>query len=480
MAINHNNGNDGDFDDDIFDGEDFNDQDFDSENFDENDFSGDADMDGDLPDEEFDDGDWADHEGASPAAKEKSLYQSREKKGLSFNTIIIIGAVVVGGGVMMTTVMNKSAEVSAGSQNVFRSMLSMVGVMDGELSAPTETIEEGQQQEAVQETGFLSDPSLVENQSAEQQNPPQPVPMAPEEAGAAINEPLTPLPEDLYAGTPRGPEEALPNENDPVPAETTAQPVLTAEDILKQAQANREKKLQNEAVAEQTPAEPALPVAEKPSVDIAAPNPEPVVTPTPAQVPVVTPVSAPSISSEALAENTKALEGVTNSLDTMIKRMERMEGDITAVRQANESQYQEIEKTIASLKNEVSEIKARPAAKAAVVEKAPSVAPVETTETESSAVAEKTAAPAKKHSTTKPAKTNKPVTVAKTQPQADSSGAWQLRAAQPGRAWVSRAGQRDMQGIEVGQTLPGVGRITAITYQNGRWAVVGSQGTIQQ
>jgi hypothetical protein len=37
-----------------------------------------------------------------------------------------------------------------------------------------------------------------------------------------------------------------------------------------------------------------------------------------------------------------------------------------------------------------------------------------------------------------------------------------------------------MQAVSVGETLAGIGRITAITSQNGRWAVIGTQGTIQQ
>jgi intracellular multiplication protein IcmG len=55
-----------------------------------------------------------------------------------------------------------------------------------------------------------------------------------------------------------------------------------------------------------------------------------------------------------------------------------------------------------------------------------------------------------------------------------------LRAAQPGRAWVSRPGERDMQSVEVGQSLTGIGRVTAILYQNGRWTVQGTSGQINQ
>ncbi len=60
------------------------------------------------------------------------------------------------------------------------------------------------------------------------------------------------------------------------------------------------------------------------------------------------------------------------------------------------------------------------------------------------------------------------------------SGRWVLRAAQPGKAWVSRPGQRDMQSLVVGDTLSGIGRITDISFTNGRWVVQGTKGRINQ
>ena len=57
---------------------------------------------------------------------------------------------------------------------------------------------------------------------------------------------------------------------------------------------------------------------------------------------------------------------------------------------------------------------------------------------------------------------------------------WRLRSAQPGRAWVSRLGDNAITMIRVGNTLPGVGRITAINSVNGRWVVRGEQAVITQ
>ena len=57
---------------------------------------------------------------------------------------------------------------------------------------------------------------------------------------------------------------------------------------------------------------------------------------------------------------------------------------------------------------------------------------------------------------------------------------WELRAAQPGRAWVALKGQNDMRPIVVGDKLSGIGRIQNITYVNGKWIVQGSTGKIAQ
>ncbi len=57
---------------------------------------------------------------------------------------------------------------------------------------------------------------------------------------------------------------------------------------------------------------------------------------------------------------------------------------------------------------------------------------------------------------------------------------WELRAAQPGKAWVSQKGREDLQPIVIGDTLSGLGRITAISFNNNRWIVTGQNGSIKQ
>jgi intracellular multiplication protein IcmG len=57
---------------------------------------------------------------------------------------------------------------------------------------------------------------------------------------------------------------------------------------------------------------------------------------------------------------------------------------------------------------------------------------------------------------------------------------WELRSAQSGKASVAIKGSGDIQDVEPGDVLKGVGKITSITRQNGQWVVQGTTGRIVQ
>jgi len=57
---------------------------------------------------------------------------------------------------------------------------------------------------------------------------------------------------------------------------------------------------------------------------------------------------------------------------------------------------------------------------------------------------------------------------------------WVLKAAQPGRAMVARAGEQQTYNIAVGDSLAGIGTVREIVLENGRWVVKGSVGRIAQ
>jgi intracellular multiplication protein IcmG len=61
-----------------------------------------------------------------------------------------------------------------------------------------------------------------------------------------------------------------------------------------------------------------------------------------------------------------------------------------------------------------------------------------------------------------------------------SAGKWVLRAASPGHAWVSQGlTSHNLKEIHVGDSISGIGKITAIAAQGDQWVVRGTKGTIQ-
>lgn len=57
---------------------------------------------------------------------------------------------------------------------------------------------------------------------------------------------------------------------------------------------------------------------------------------------------------------------------------------------------------------------------------------------------------------------------------------WVLKSAQPGQAYIAAPGREDMTVVQVGDNLPGIGRVTSIAMQNGRWVVSGTTGSVSQ
>jgi hypothetical protein len=65
-------------------------------------------------------------------------------------------------------------------------------------------------------------------------------------------------------------------------------------------------------------------------------------------------------------------------------------------------------------------------------------------------------------------------------PASTPAPAWVLRSASPGQAWVAAsATAHDLQHVQAGDTLDGIGKVTAIDQENGIWIVRGTKGRIQ-
>lgn len=506
------------FDDDAFDGDDFADIDFDTAGSDDLDYTDMPSDDADFSDEDFGEDEWQeDQQPAAKKSKNKS-YTGGDKKGLSFNTMVIIGAVVVGGGVLVFNVMSKTAEQRAGEPTMFQSIMNMAGVMDGVIFGEQETQPSEEEialkEQQSMEQGFLNNPEAAQTTDAPQPSatdpnaPPQPSPIAPQENADAG--PLTPMPA-AEGEIPRGPEqmpvaapdaatqatqataqlgvptegegavpapvtnEAISPEGSDIAPVTSPQPDViasatdapaapaSAEDILKQAMANREQ--QKQAVQPETGSAPVSAHAESVATPASEPEAPAVIANDNAEAAATaqpTPDTVSVTPAPVATVDTEAVEALEAKIDTLIQRMEKIESDLGSVRDSKSAGNEDMAETIASLKEEISSLRKNAERSEPVAAKSENVS------SEDRDVVRE--APAKPKAAPKPKK----------KAPAASATKWELRAAQPGRAWVSRPGERDMQSVEVGQTLAGIGRVTSIGYTNGRWTIYGTQGQINQ
>jgi hypothetical protein len=490
-------------DDNFEDDDDYIDMDLDDDDFDDDDIS--------LDDEdEFigDEPEWSDEN--EDAVDESLLKKEKKGIGLSFNAMAIIGALVVGFGVLVFQVMTSEKKVTIDS---FRSALNMSGASDGPIFGGNqiETAEIDQvENQSTDEKGFLYEPEELDSMGVNnvEEDPPQPTPISQDGQDSAATTPtLTPDPsmsmENIEAPepvesanvqtqdpqVPRPPEdinlpefEEMQAENQQAeasPAQTAADDsaegnMPKAEDFLKSALENRRQQ-QREAMnktdsqmadAAETEAEimqqPVNNTAEEKKVqqektaltDMPEPEQE---TATPAK---------PTSGTQERVMNSD----LESKLDMIVSRLESMETKIASIENGKEDDIEELNDQLQNLKQEMADIGSRKTtSSASTTEKttstAPKAAPKKTTSSSSSSSESKPApAPVKKKA---PSTRNATVT-------------WELRAAQPGKAWVAKKGQNNMQPVIVGDSLAGIGRITAITFDGRRWAVQGTQGRILQ
>lgn len=180
------------------------------------------------------------------------------------------------------------------------------------------------------------------------------------------------------------------------------------------------------------------------SVTAAAPAPSPAPETSPAPAVTAAPAEDPAAKAK-LADLEKKLAETEKSLAASEKALKKANDDLA-------KKSEELAKAQADLKATQKAAKAAESKPAAVATKP---------------AAEQTAKPANK-TATKPAAPVRKIE-------------WVLRSAKPGMAWVSEKGSNEMRTIGVGDTLAGIGKVTAITTDaQGRWVVNGTRGTINQ
>lgn len=431
---------------------------------------------GDLPeDDAFMDAGWDDfddqQDGTKSAKKGKSKFGGGGK-GLSFNTIVIGVAVLVGLGVLVYQVVSTPAPGGGGSR--FQSVLDFTGSTDGPVlgqPAPQEqTAPDGFDDVQSADGGFLNNPDLLDGPApADPSDPsldgglPMPSPisneiddhgMEQETMAAEANDVLTPMPDFSFAesqGVPRGPD-AMSGAQD-----TLAEPSSPALDIIRRAQTQQQQAQESEAASIDLPVpaqEESVPAPVETAV-APTPTPEPTSTPVPEPVATPAPVAAPVATADSDAQ-----KEILARLESLSGRLGVMEQQIVQLRESGETDLEGLEREISALKNGMNAVADATGASSATPS-APKVAPTP-----------------KREATPAPRPAAKAPTPARS--AAASASSWELRAAQPGRAWISRAGSREMQSVVPGDTIAGIGQVVRIDYAGGRWTVVGTQGQIRQ
>ncbi|MCE7886464.1 MAG: hypothetical protein DYH13_03050 [Alphaproteobacteria bacterium PRO2] len=172
--------------------------------------------------------------------------------------------------------------------------------------------------------------------------------------------------------------------------------------------------------------------------------------------------SAPSPQLEA--QNTR-IESLQSQLTTQESRAAEAEKATKALEDSLKSKDEEI----AALSKKIEELEQ----KLASAERAP--AP------EKQASAPKAAKPASAPAAEKPA-AKQTASPAPQQAKAPAAPArvvsWELKAAQPGKAVLESRSTGDTRNVSVGDTVDGLGKITAISNETGRWTVRGTKGQV--
>ncbi len=447
--------NDDDFSDEVYD--DTLDENFEEE-FDDDDEYLDLDDDelgayDDFSEEESDEWDTAEEE--DPV--EEQLGVGVKKRvfniDMSFNAMAVTAAIFIGVGVLVFQVITKKPTLSI---EAFVSALNMSGASDGHVLGEDNNknnsvvdifVEDSEKEET---KGFLYDPDILNSMEMElEDTPPMPSPIAPEDkqASAIVDTSLTPLPETQEEKhVPRAPDDVSVAEMAPVDLagliDKKEDNVIKAEekslskekDFLKAAINARDKK---EPVVEKIPLEVKDNIKK--------------------EVKFIKPVQEVA---QVKVENLKTIQpsgDTAKKLQMILDRLDDMDLQITQIREAGNSKIEDISDNLDLLKKEMGSIEG------VSIKKAVSSVPKKVTPKKVASVKTKA----------------RPKTRAKKKSVAKRV-IWELRAAQPGKAWVSKKGQKDMRPIVIGDTLSGIGRITAISYSGNRWVVQGTSGRIRQ
>ncbi len=367
--------------------------------------------------------DWEDEQVTETTGKSSG----GRKINLSFNTIVISGAVILG--LIVLFVQVTKAPPKTATQEKFTSALNMQGATDGPVFGEKKNAveQEGQNnvEEISQEEGFLFEPEILDSVEIED-GPPQPSAVVSNDSVLTEDMGIEEEPVDIVIST------------EPQPRAPYAEIVAEIEPVV-ELEGNV-----NLGVLETTP-DVATPILEEiPNVAEIAIEPENEIVIAEDVAP--TPIVVEEVNqAQTVQQQPYDLSVIEDKLDGISERLDGIDERIESVSQANESAVVQIKRDMKAMESKIN---------------ARSSQPVRTQP--------------------KQASVQEP-TPKKVQPALkQESKPWELRAAQPGKAWISRQGESKILAVEIGQTIDDLGRINNISFNNGRWIIEGSKVRLMQ
>lgn len=459
---------DEDFEDIDFDdvGEDMDDESWDD--FDE-DIEAEADA-ADMPvEDDFEDDPFAEdgeaEETAAPKkGKKAKVKKAKGKKGgnSSFTMGVIGGAVVIGGAILYFTMFSGGpAPIPALEPTAEEAVDPLAETLPKE--APTGA---GATTSSQEDSAFLD----IEELNTDLPPMPAPVESAPDEMAGTIEDiesidtdslDLGDLDfEDGNAAAPDGAADIADSADDvltPMPdldsMEDTALTDLSFDDSEQQQEAAMLEDM--EAIESMTSENPETAAEDTLIEDLA-------VEPAEEEMPVE--MTDSSVTAASTSEEQSELKALVNDLNSQLSAKDKSLDNVTNENKALSGQLNEAESKISELESEVARLQNELKSANSNANAAPQPEKTSTKTTTSESPTTKTATTTAKTAAPAP----KPKTVK-----------WTLRSASPGRATLATQ-DGDLRNVEVGNTVPSLGRIESISVQGGRWVVQGSQGSVSQ
>lgn len=200
-------------------------------------------------------------------------------------------------------------------------------------------------------------------------------------------------------------------------------------------------------------------------------------------------ITAPDMPEPAIMEDTIApnnsvespTPAVTASNQNEINEIQEKNSELSNQLSNMEDSVQQKDSQISALSKELEDLKKQLAQKEKQIKDSESrIAALEKSVNEQKSSTKTASAPAEPKPA--PAKTASPTPASKPVPAktAEISPQWELRSAQPGKAYVAIKGSNNVLVVENGDTLQGIGKIQSIAVENSLWVVRGTQGKIVQ